>query len=93
MKFTFDKTKLYACFPMLKVQNTYRTRDFSVSKTMVTFTSGISGALLANSACGFRYVILGLLRAVVKEFHNSEPQNFVGSAETMEPTLTRLLLI
>ena len=47
-----------------------------------------SGAQLAISACGFRYVIQGLLYAVLRGFHSSEPQNFVGSAEPMEPTLT-----
>ena len=51
-----------------------------------------SGALLAISACGFRYVIQGLLSASLEGFHSSEPQNFVGSAEPMEPTLTRPLV-
>ena len=47
-----------------------------------------AGAQLAISACGFRYVIQGLLRAGLKGFYSSEPRNFVGSAEPMEPTLT-----
>ena len=47
-----------------------------------------TGAPLAISACGFRYVIQDLLRAGLKGFHSSEPNNFVGSAEPMEPTLT-----
>ena len=51
------------------------------------------GAPLAISACGFRYVIHGLLRVGLKGFHSSEPQNFVGSAEPMEPTLTGPLRI
>ena len=47
-----------------------------------------AGAPLAISACGFPYVIQGILSAGLKGFHSIEPQNFVGSAEPMEPTLT-----
>ena len=50
-----------------------------------------TGAQLAISACGFRYVIHGLLRVGLKGFHSSEPQNFVCSVEPMEPTLMGLL--
>ena len=52
-----------------------------------------SVAQLAISSCGFRYVIQGLLCAGLRGFHSSEPQNFVGSAEPMEPTLTGPLTI
>ena len=51
-----------------------------------------SGAALEISACGFLYVIQGLLKGGSKGFHNSKPQIFVGSAEPMEPTLTWPLL-
>ena len=47
-----------------------------------------AGTALEISACGFCYIIQGLLKGGSKWFHNFEPQNFVGSAQPMEPTVT-----
>ena len=46
-----------------------------------------AAAALEISACGFRYIIQGLLKGGSKGFHKSNPHNFVGSTEPMEPTL------
>ena len=57
--------------------------------TYLPYVENVVQILLTQGpVSNFSYVIQGFLRSGFKGFHSSEPQNFVGSAEPMEPTLT-----